>query len=604
MKKSFWFLLITLLVCVLGFSACDSGVVDDPYLPSTSNMPETSYVPTVTTVPTPFGADECVGQMFSAVRSEFNAVGFMNIKLEVIEDLKLIDANKVDTIESVSVGGKTDFIKGQEFEKTDEVIIRYHTYKKCDVTIHVDFVPNLLFNKYDVNLLLNGISKGTMAHGTDKDFKFTVNPGEYTITFESDESSSVTGEIELTIDCDIDASYKISCHGSEVAVETIYVDRLEKLAEGEVKVDVPASEYKYKNYVEVESALKSLGFTNIKYNVLYDIFWGFTKDGEVESVSIAGKTDYIRGDVFAADAEIIITYHMPEDDDPSNIKMEKGSDAYDGMNCLEAEMLFKNMGFTNVALGRVTTESTLYTDGEVFLVEIGGRSFKEGDVFSPDDKVYIKYYAVSKPSYSTNDYETAKKGNAGVFSYKSKGGSYDIYWIIDFDKGYVYTFTEGNGEDSCDKLKIVSGDLNNRITVTWNDGGTLYNWYLHFKYVNSPVTLVVNDHLGFTTEFSTTDLDDALITRETKKIVDRSDETGTVTEETTIEETTTGTVTDSDMSSSGNTSSESGTTRMVWIPASGSKYHSKSSCSNMKSPRQVSLEYAQQQGYEACKKCH
>lgn len=44
--------------------------------------------------------------------------------------------------------------------------------------------------------------------------------------------------------------------------------------------------------------------------------------------------------------------------------------------------------------------------------------------------------------------------------------------------------------------------------------------------------------------------------------------------------------------------------QMVWIPVSGTKYHSKSSCSNMKSPKYISLAEAQKQGYSACKKCH
>lgn len=120
--------------------------------------------------------------------------------------------------------------------------------------------------------------------------------------------------------------------------------------------------------------------------------------------------------------------------------------------------------------------------------------------------------------YSTNDYDTAKKGNTGVFSYKNKSGSYDVYWIIDFDEGYAYTFTEGNGEDVYDKIKITSGTLNDRVTITWDIYGEKTNWYMHFKYVNSPVTLVINDHFGVTTEFTTTDLDDALTIRRTKRM--------------------------------------------------------------------------------------
>lgn len=42
---------------------------------------------------------------------------------------------------------------------------------------------------------------------------------------------------------------------------------------------------------------------------------------------------------------------------------------------------------------------------------------------------------------------------------------------------------------------------------------------------------------------------------------------------------------------------------MVWIPKSGSKYHSRSSCSNMKNPAEVSISYALSKGYTACKKC-
>ena len=45
-------------------------------------------------------------------------------------------------------------------------------------------------------------------------------------------------------------------------------------------------------------------------------------------------------------------------------------------------------------------------------------------------------------------------------------------------------------------------------------------------------------------------------------------------------------------------------TDMVWIPHSGSKYHSSSSCSGMKGPSQVSLADAQRRGYDPCKKCH
>lgn len=44
--------------------------------------------------------------------------------------------------------------------------------------------------------------------------------------------------------------------------------------------------------------------------------------------------------------------------------------------------------------------------------------------------------------------------------------------------------------------------------------------------------------------------------------------------------------------------------QMVWIPQSGSKYHSNPSCSGMNNPTQVTISEAQSMGYEPCKKCY
>ena len=43
---------------------------------------------------------------------------------------------------------------------------------------------------------------------------------------------------------------------------------------------------------------------------------------------------------------------------------------------------------------------------------------------------------------------------------------------------------------------------------------------------------------------------------------------------------------------------------MVWIPRTGSKYHSRSNCSKMKNPVQVTLQEAVSMGYTPCKVCH
>ena len=43
---------------------------------------------------------------------------------------------------------------------------------------------------------------------------------------------------------------------------------------------------------------------------------------------------------------------------------------------------------------------------------------------------------------------------------------------------------------------------------------------------------------------------------------------------------------------------------MVWIPKTGKKYHSRSGCSKMKNPSQVTEQQAISMGYTPCKVCH
>lgn len=52
------------------------------------------------------------------------------------------------------------------------------------------------------------------------------------------------------------------------------------------------------------------------------------------------------------------------------------------------------------------------------------------------------------------------------------------------------------------------------------------------------------------------------------------------------------------------TISETPQETMVWIPQSGSKYHKKSSCSNMNNPTEVTISEAEARGYTPCKRCY
>ena len=484
---------------------------------------------------TPYSSQDCIGKNKETVKDDFILAGFSNIAEETIEDLEITETDRYGEVDNISINGNTTFEGNKEYKAASKIIIRYHSYKKVaiplspnaaksmqieeiikafeeagfvniktdevydldpettkvefenrisidgtntfdkdtkfpqnaevkivthkpyeiyNLKIVIDFIPNLIFNKYDVEFEIDG-NYETLSHGKDATFEYKLKQGEYTVWFTSADASSVEGEAEINLTGDMEVSYKIYCHSDKISVDTLYVENKGAVGENEAMVPSSASNCKFKNYKDIEKIFKDAGFTNIKTEILYDIVLGWTEEGEVDKVSINGKTDFNRGDIFAKDASVTITYHMKEEDDPN--KPEEMKD----------------------------------TSSE-----------------AKDEAV----------SYSTNTMKTVKNGNSGVYSYRSRGGQYYNYYIIDFDEGYVYYFTEGNGDTSCDRLKIQSGDLNDKVIITYHDGGDVWSYGLHFKWKNQPDHLIMQDNDGFEFDFYTTDLEDALELKNKKTI--------------------------------------------------------------------------------------
>lgn len=484
------------------------------------------------TIPVPVSSDAVKDTDANDLVALFSGAGFIDISTDEAVDLDP-DKSSSDFENTVSVGGSSSYSEKQKFPIDAKVSIVTHLpYEKYTVKLLINFVPNIMFSKYNVELNFGNETK-TLTHGDDAEFEYRLKPGKYTLTFTSAESSSVKGSAELEISGDTEASYKISCTSDKINVSLVYVETPDAVGENEAMVPMSSSTCKFKNYSEVEDAFNIAGFTNITETVLYDIVWGWTSSGEVENVTIDGKSDFIRGNIFSKDAAIVITYHMPEDEDPSFIRLEKSHTDFVGMNYQDVEQAFKDMGFTNVITEEKSTSDASRHDGEVVSVSVDSRSFKSGDKFKPHMKVLISYYVVKisetqpgnnsdsgKLSYTTNNIENAKKGNTGVFAYKKSGEAYSTYYIIDFDEAFVYCFTDGNGNDTCERLKIESGDLNSVLIVTYHDGDSTWSNGLHFKWVHQPDHLVLEDNDHFEWDFYPTSLNAAMSIRAAKRIVD------------------------------------------------------------------------------------
>lgn len=290
----------------------------------------------------PLAADKIATMEIEDIADTYTKSGFTNVKTEEVYDIDP-ETTSEDHRNEVVISGKTVVSESDSFKFDAEVrVICHYPYEKYDAKILVDFIGNLLFSKYDVVLKIDGNVVDTLAHGKDYDTTIKLKEGSHELIFCNADDENVYGKVDLTVASNLEASYKIFAHSDQVSVETIYVDQQYELAEDEVKIMGSMSSYKYRDYEVVEKELSDLGFTNIKTNPLYDIVFGWTDTGEVGSVTIDGKDGYKRGDVFKKDVEIVISYHMPEEDDP-NRKAESTEDSQDEETMSEDEKLYTSI---------------------------------------------------------------------------------------------------------------------------------------------------------------------------------------------------------------------------------------------------------------------
>ena len=83
----------------------------------------------------------------------------------------------------------------------------------------------------------------------------------------------------------------------------------------ETYIPLDAKKYRGENYEIVAQQLEDAGFKNIEYKPIKDLTTGWiTKNGEVESISIAGDTEFEEGEIFSKNSHIVIIYHTFKDD--------------------------------------------------------------------------------------------------------------------------------------------------------------------------------------------------------------------------------------------------------------------------------------------------
>ena len=432
------------------------------------------------------------------ILAAFENAGFINLNAEEKFDIDP-DADNSEFKNSISIDGIENFKKDDEFPMNSEInIIVHKPYLKYSVNVEIDFIPNIFFDKYNVEFEFNN-EKNVINHGEDKKFQFRVEPGKYTGTFKSTASNTVTGSFELNVNGDTNAKYTMNCYADSISLREEFVENKGAIKENEAMVPNSYIECLFNDYKDIEERFKSAGFTNITFEPVKDIYFGITPEGEVSKVSIDGKTDFERGNIFSKDAKVVITYHLRVEDNtssptttsdqtqsqettPNNINTQQPDPSgklYPPMTSLDAkyknykdvENSFKTIGFTNITfekIGDILPTSIWNKDGEVKEVSINGNTnYSKKDLFDPSANVVIKYHTT--PEYTSITANTMIKdldNNAAAAKDKYEDKFFEISGkVVNIDSNLKYISIDDNNAYDFIDIQCYIKDEDTKATV-------------------------------------------------------------------------------------------------------------------------------------------
>lgn len=112
---------------------------------------------------------------------------------------------------------------------------------------------------------------------------------------------------------------------SQVEKQNIETQEKEKPTGDKIETPMSAKDCKNKNYKEIKEEFEKSGFTNIETKGLEDMIVGIlSSENEVKTIEIDGDSKFSKGDSFAKDAKIVISYHSyPEKEEKTTTQKEE-----------------------------------------------------------------------------------------------------------------------------------------------------------------------------------------------------------------------------------------------------------------------------------------
>lgn len=243
----------------------------------------------------------------------------------------------------------------------------------CEFQLEVECVPNLMFSTYDLSVYLDDQPVGQLKHG-DKDVLLLQSTvGNHEVKFLKSDDRNVRGMRSIDLTENTHASYRLTCYSDHVDITQRYCETYEPLKAGQLRVPDYAEKYLGRGQEDVAGELAQAGFTDIQKTELRDL----TPDqqdqsGIVTEISIDGKSDFYKADVFDSQAPVQIIYHTQE---PSWEEMQGKLQGQAGKPAAEVIDSFDGTGYAikycvdGREVADVTQDGYLFVDGTISMEE-------------------------------------------------------------------------------------------------------------------------------------------------------------------------------------------------------------------------------------------
>lgn len=252
--------------------------------------------------------------------------------------------------------------------------------------------------------------------------------------------------------------------------------------EGEVQAPIDNNSASGKYYEDVVKQFETAGFKEVTTREIQDLITGWmTKDGEVESVSINGDTEFDTDTWFSQGVSVVVAYHtFPKkgqkdisDVNVNKIDTNKDSNTKKTTATTETKTEVSNKTEATTTENAVTEQETTEEDtrgtkdNPIILTSYNIKTIKEGDYISYTGTANVKSTSEGKIKVGGNDTGTNSKCGIELFLNDATNAS-SSYTIEAFkvDPGeYTETFYSHAPADFKECKATISGKVD-RIIIS------------------------------------------------------------------------------------------------------------------------------------------